>query len=348
MELTALVLIVGITAVAVGIALVTRFVDAAEALAFAFAMVAFMTMEIVRRLLVAHLLFVRVMVADLAGFVVTLAAIAVGTVSMHATLFVYLFAVAFGQATGVFLGWWMLPKGERVLVPIRSPDVSIVWKYGAWRSLQQMLRPGLYTAVRILVAQFAGLAAVGMLEAARTYVSPLILVVGGFSSMLFVRFADSVKSGNGTSLREADRVVGVLVLLSAGLSVIALALRPWAGPAIFDINLNPVAVLAWIVYGLSVAMVTPYGAICAVSGRQGAVFAVRFADTALSIVATAVLLSTGAPFTVVPFALAALSVAGGIALRVLASKREPRIGNRSENAEGGRARSWGRLHRWAE
>lgn len=320
LELVALVLILTITATAVGIALVTRFVDAAEAVSFAFAMVSFMTMEIVRRLMVAHLMFMRVMVADILGFAVSLTGIAVGVAAGHATLATFLAAVALGQAVGFTLGWRLLPNAERVLVPIRTPDVVAVWKYGAWRSLQQMLRPGLYTAVRILVAQFSGLAAVGMLEATRTYVSPLILVVGGFSSLLFVRFADSVKSGHGASLKEADRVVMVLVLLSGGLSVIALSLRSWAGPVIFEVHLNPVAVLAWITYGLSVAMVTPYGAICAVSGRQGAVFAVRFLDTLLSILATVIVLATGASFTVVPFVLGGLSLLGGVALRVLASR----------------------------
>ncbi|WP_449281768.1 hypothetical protein [Leucobacter sp.] len=322
LELTALAMTLGLGLVAASVAFASGFVDPLETAAFGVALVAFVTMEVVRRLMIAHLIFVRVVLADLIGFATTLAGLAIGSSTGGLTLAVFLLAISAGQAAALVSGWRLLPASERTLVPLRAPDLASVWRYGSWRALQQTLRPALFTAVRVLVVGYAGVAAVGVLEAGRTYVSPLVLVVGGFSSLLFVRFADRAKAGGAGSLREADRVVGALILISIALSAIALALRPWAGPIVFGIDLDLTVVIAWIVYGLSVAMVTPYGALSAVSGRQAAVFLIRLADTVLAAAAALVCLALGASYAVVPFALAAASVLGGIALRWVAVRGE--------------------------
>lgn len=322
LELTALTVTLGLGIIAMTIAAVTGFVTILETVAFGLALLAFVTMEIVRRLMGAHLIFGRVAVADLTGFTVTALILAATAASSQLSLATFLFATASGQAVGLLTGWRLLPASERTLAPIRNPDLRSVWGYGTWRALQQTLRPALFTIVRVLVVGFASVAAVGMLEAGRTYVSPLVLVVGGFSSLLFVRFAEHSKAGGTGSLREADRVVGVLIVISIVLGAIALLLRPWAGPLIFGIDLDVTVVIAWIAYGVSVAMVTPYGALSAVTGRQATVFVVRLTDTALGVGAVIVALALGASYALAPFLLAITSALGGIALRWVATRGE--------------------------
>lgn len=322
LELTALVMTLGLGLVATLVAFASGFVDLLETTAFGLALVAFVTMEVVRRVMIARLVFVRVVLADLIGFATTVAILALVSTAGELALSVFLLAVSAGQTVAFVAGWRLLPAVERRLVPIRSPDLGSVWRYGSWRALQQTLRPALFTVVRVLVVGYAGVAAVGMLEAGRTYVSPLVLVVGGFSSLLFVRFADRAKDGGTGSLREADRVVGALILISIALGAIALALRPWVGPLLFGIDLDLTAVLAWIAYGMSVAMVTPYGALSAVSGRQAVVFLIRLADTVLAATAALACLALGISYTIVPFALAGASVLGGVALRWVAVRGE--------------------------
>jgi hypothetical protein len=192
-----------------------------------------------------------------------------------------------------------------------------------WRGLQQVLRPSLFTVVRLLVLSAAGLASVGLLEAARTYTSPLILVIGGLSSFLFVRFADQHKAGVGGSVREADRVVVFLLIGTVAMSVIAVALIPWISPIAFGVEVDAFAVVAWLAYGVSVAIVTPYGALGAVAGRQIAVFLIRLSDTALAVIAVVVMLALGASPSALPFGLAVTSMLGGLGLRwmVVASGR---------------------------
>lgn len=299
------------------IAWLTGFSDVLEAALFAVALAAFAVEEIVRRLLIAHMSFVRTAVTDLAGFLVALAIIltvnATGTLSLGA----FLAGIAAGQIVATLVGWSLVPRSDRHLVGLRGAAIAPVWRYGMWRGLQQVLRPSLFTVLRLLVLAGAGLTAVGLLEAARTYTSPLILVIGGLSSFLFVRFADQRRAGQGGSVREADRVVGFLLIGTVLMSVVAVALIPWVSPLLFDVTVDPLAVIAWLAYGMSVAIVTPYGALGAVGGRQIAVFVIRLSDTVLAIIAVIVMIAWGAEPSTLPFALAVASMLGGLGLRWL-------------------------------
>lgn len=299
------------------IAWLTGFSDPLEAALFAIALAAFAVEEIVRRLLIAHMSFVRTAVTDLSGFVVALAIIlavnATGTLSLGA----FLAGIAAGQIVATLVGWVLVPRSDRHLVGLRGAAIAPVWRYGMWRGLQQVLRPSLFTVLRLLVLAGAGLTAVGLLEAARTYTSPLILVIGGLSSFLFVRFADQHRAGSGGSVREADRVVGFLLIGTVLMSVVAVVLVPWVSPLLFDVEVDPLAVVAWLAYGMSVAIVTPYGALGAVGGKQVAVFLIRLSDTVLAILAVIVMIAWGAEPSTLPFALAVASMLGGLGLRWL-------------------------------
>lgn len=305
--------------IAAVVAAVTGFASPAEAGLFALAMVAFVVEEIVRRLLMAGYAFSRVIAADLTGFVISLALLAAAAALQALSLGAFLGVIAAGQTVGAIVGWCLVPRSERVLVGWRRADLRTVWSYGAWRGLQQTLRPAMLTAVRVVVLAAAGAAAVGMLEAARTYTSPLLLVVGGLSSFLFVRFADHRREGRSGSLREADRVVLVLVGATVLMSAVALGAGPWLGPLAFGVAFDPTMLVAWLVYGLSVAVVTPYGALSAVAGRQRVVFLVRLSDTLLGLVLTVVIVLVGGSPALIPFALAAASALGGVALRWIAA-----------------------------
>lgn len=329
--MTSVVLAVG----AFLIAWLTGFSDVLESALFAVALAAFAVEEIVRRLLIAHMSFVRTAMTDVAGFVVALAIILVVHLTGTLSLAAFLGGIAAGQIVATFVGWMLVPKADRHLVGLGGADVAAVWRYGMWRGLQQVLRPSLFTVVRLLVLAGAGLAAVGLLEAARTYTSPLILVIGGLSSFLFVRFAGQHKAGRAGSVREADRVVVFLVIGTLLMSVIAVVLIPWVSPLLFDVQVDPLAVIAWLAYGMSVAIVTPYGALGAVGGRQVAVFVIRLSDTLLAILAAVVMLVLGAEPSTLPFALAGASMLGGLGLRWLVASGGRPVGPRGDGAPDG-------------
>lgn len=317
---TMLIAAIGSSVISAGALLVTGFVDWPLAIAFAVAVAFFVIEEVFRRLLGANMKFHRIVVIDSAGFVVALGVLGAAMAMHGLSLTVFFVAIAVGQIIATILGAFLVPKADRWMTGLWPGAYGTVFGYGSWRALVQTLRPGMFTAVRLLVAAVAGLAAVGSLEASRTYTSPLLLVVGGLSSFLFVRFAHQAKNGGAGSLREADRVSRWLLLATTLLSIIALALAPWVGPLLFGIHLDPIATAAWAAYGVSVALVTPYGALSAVSGMQTKVFLVRLADTVLALLIAVGMLWAQIPPAYVPFGLAVASALGGLGLRWLATR----------------------------
>lgn len=315
--------VVIIAVLAAFISAVTGFVTGWEAGFFGAAIAAFCVEEIVRRLLMTHMMFLRVALIDLLGFTIALAVIFAA--SSILSLAVILGAILAGQLVAAVVGWFLLPFGERSPIRLRGADLGVVWRYGAWRALQQTLRPAMFTVVRLLVLLAVGTAAVGLLEVARTYTSPVMLVVSGMSSFLFVRFAHQARAGSGdgrSGLAVADRAVLALLALSLVLSAGAWFVAPMVGPWLFGVDLDPIAVLAWAAYGTSVALVTPYGALGAVTAKQGVVFLVRLIDTLAGLVGVVVLLMLDVPPAWTPLALAATSVLGGLALRIIAARGE--------------------------
>jgi O-antigen/teichoic acid export membrane protein len=309
-------------------------VSGVEAIAFALAMVAFVIEEVVRRLLMASFAFHRVAIADLSGFAVTLAIVlGVEFAAGGASLATFLFGIAIGRGVAIGVAVVLLPRDDRRLVPFQRGGFREVAGYGTWRGFQQLLRPTLLTIVRLSVGAAAGLAAVGLLEAARTYVAPVMLVIAGLTSFLFVDYARDAALEMRTRLRRADRAVGALLLLTAAMAIVALALMGWAGPLLFGVELDALSVIGWLAYASSVAAVTPYGSLAAVVGRQSRVFAIRTGDTVLSVLLVGGALWLGAEPRITPLLLAAGSLLGGLAIRGLVLRPLQRKAKNSDSDE---------------
>lgn len=309
----ALAALAGALAAAVTTAL--GFTTLGEGIPFALATGLFCLEEVIRRTLMAELLFWRVALIDGVGLLVTVALLALTRAIVPLTLQTFLVALAIGQAVALLLGARILPATERFLAPFVSGGRGTVASYGTWRSLQQFLRPALLTAVRTAVGIAAGLAATGLLEAARVYVAPALLLVSGLSSYLFASFALDRDRPLGERLRRADLAVSALVAVTVLVGAVAIAALPLAGPLLFGVRPDLRAVLGWLAYTVSVAAVTPYGALAAVGGRQALVFGIRAADTVVSLVAVVVALTLGLDPAWSAALLAVGSLAGGLVIR---------------------------------
>jgi O-antigen/teichoic acid export membrane protein len=262
----------------------------------------------------ANMGFWRVAAIDLAAFVGTLATVGLmllGTVTLSA----FLVAIAVGQVVAIGLGAILLPRSDRFVVGFTGGGYRTVAGYGSWRASQQLLRPALLTVVRTMVTVFLGLAATGLLETARVYVAPAMLVISGLTSFLFVSYAKGRTSSVALQLKKADRAVGALLGITVVMGGLLVLLLPWLGPLLFGTSPQIAAVLGWLAYTASVSAVTPYGALAAVGGRQALVFAIRLTDTLISAVAVAVLLALGGGAALAPVALAIGSIAGGMGIR---------------------------------
>ncbi|MGN6446057.1 hypothetical protein [Amnibacterium sp.] len=324
LEQFALLIALGAGALAAVVTTALRFTTPVEGVLFALATAAFCLEEVVRRTLMANLKFWRVATIDSVGLVVTLSIVAVLAIGPGLQLASFLGALAVGQTVALLAGFAVMPKEDRFLVPPTAGGRRAVAAYGVWRSLQQFLRPALLTAVRTTVVVVVGLAATGLLEAARTYTAPALLLVSGLSSYLFASFAQNRDVDLRITLRRADRAVFALLAFTAAIGVVAVVLLPFVGRTLFSAQPDLRAVIGWLAYTASVAAVTPYGALAAVSGGQAAVFAVRAADTVVSLAAVVVGLLLGMDPAWSAALLAIGSLGGGGVLRQTASRRARR------------------------
>ena len=294
----------------------TGLISPFESVLLAVLVFAFCLEEVVRRVLMAHLAFWRVAVIDVIGLAVGLAVIGSVSLTGQVDLSSFFGAIACGQVCALLAALPLLPARERYLVGWTTSGIREVLGYGSWRSLQQLLRPAMLTAVRSLVTLVASLAATGMLEAARIYVAPVLLGIGGLSSYLFVSFSRDRATPVRALIRRADRAVAVLLVGTLTLGVVAIAALPSIGALLFGTSPELLAVAGWLCYSASVAAVTPYGALAATGGRQATVLAIRAMDTAVGVVAVGASLVSGIEVAAVPLVIAVSSLLGGIAIRM--------------------------------
>lgn len=305
----------------------TGFVGGYAAVAAGIATAAFVFEDVIRRLLMASLVFWRIVVVDLTVLVGSISWIALVYVRTgELTLTQLLIGLALGQVVGTASGIGLLPVTERRLATWRGADWKPVVRYGSWRALQQVVRPTMLAGVRVACVALASLAAAGELEAARIYMAPAMIVVTGMSSVLFASYAADRTVPIAQQLRRVDRNVIALVTVISVLCGAAIVVKPWLGPLITDgaYDLPGLTVLGWSVFAAATALSTPYGQLAGVRGRHVGVLLIRAVDSAVALTAVIVLLALGAGVAVVPFVLSVTTTGGGMAMRRLAARSATR------------------------
>ncbi len=290
-----------------------------DSLLLAAAAACFVIEDTLRRWLMAVLRFRSLVVVDVSAAVVSIGLVVVAhEMRGDVTITTFIVGLLAGQlvATGVAVA--VLPADDRWLARGVEPDMRAVWNYGAIRSAQQMLRPGMMTLVRVAVIAVLSASIYGQLEAARVYVAPAMLTVSGAASFLFASYAREKDRPMGELVRRADRAVLLLVCSTALLGVVATFSVAYLGTFVVDDGepLSELAVLGWVSYAAASASVTPYGSLAAVRGRQLGVLAVRIGESVCSVIAVLVLLVAGAHVDTVPFTLAAVSLVSGLVMRL--------------------------------
>ncbi len=314
---TVLVTATAATAVAI-VTQVTGILPATGAVVMGAATAAFMVEDLLRRLLMASMRFWSVVVVDLTGGVVALAAVGVAAARGPLTLTSFLVALLLGQLVAGTIAVALLPHRDRWLARGGPRAMAAVWGFGRWRAGQQAVRPSLLALVRLVVVALAGTYALGSLEAARLLSAPLMLAISGIGSYLLAHWAISDGSDLRRDLRRADRLATLLLVTSTVGAVVLVLLAPVLELFVSGGNfpVDATAVLGWALYAASAATVLPYGGLAAVRGRAAAVLGWRVADSALSLGLVVAVLLVGAPASATPYALAVGSFLGGAAIRL--------------------------------
>jgi O-antigen/teichoic acid export membrane protein len=299
------------------------------AIVFGATLAVFVVEDTVRRLMMSTLRFGGLVAIDLTSLVVSVGVVVVahGTRDGAGTP-TFLAGLLAGQVAACAVGWFVVAPQERWLARRVPPDLGAVWRYGSWRALQQMLRPGMMAVVRSAIVGAVGLTAYGTLESARVYVAPAMLTVAGAASYLFASYARDRTRPLGELLRRADRAVVLLLVLTSVAGAGAVLLTGPLGDALLDEgdSLSRLAVVGWAAYAAASAAVTPYGSLAAVRGRQRTVLLVRAAESSVSVGAVAVLLLADVDIMAIPLVLAAIAAASGAALRLPVLGRMPADG----------------------
>lgn len=293
--------------------------DQTLAVAAGAATVAFIAEDAVRRLLMASLRFWRIVVVDLTGLVVTLGVLGALSATGPLTVEHPFFALAAGQTVALVCAVALCPAAERRWVPCRRARLGSVLSYGGWRAVQVAVRPALLAGVRIGGLTLATAAAVGQLEAARIYLAPVLILVGGLSTVLMARQAMDRAEHAGEAIVSADRAARRIT--TAALTVLAVAVlgSPLLSPLITggDFELPKVALVGWSMYAAALGFAAPYGTLAAVRCPQRAVVIVRLVEGVLASAVVALVLFSTEDVMWAPAGLAGCAVLGGVLLRRL-------------------------------
>lgn len=292
-------------------------VSAGQALLLGLAVAAYLVEDVLRRLLMACLLFHRIIMMDVSVMAASLLILFFAGQEGQLTVTSFLAAIAAGQAVGAAVGVVLIPSDERILVSFRGAQWRTVGAYGSWRAAQQSLRPALLTAMRSAVIMVVAFEASGALELARVYAAPAMLVVTGISSYLFAAFARSRTDSLGRLLQRADRGVLALLSMTAACTAVAILALPTAGPMVLGSLPELSAVAGWLLYTAAVSAATPYGVLAAVRCRPRSIFIIRLVDTAVSLGSVITVVHLTGNASLAPLAAAAGAALGGLAIRQL-------------------------------
>ena len=241
------------------------------------ASVAFVLEDILRRLLMATGRFWSLTAVDLTSVVLALGTLVVAGLAGGISMTTFVIAVLVAQSGAGLVAWWCVPPGERPRGPWRRPALRAVASFGVWSAMTQAIRPASFTLLRVLIIAMVGAAAYGPVEIARVYTAPTLLLVTAMGSFLLPRFAATRHRRLSASLRVADRTVVVLVVGTAALGAVGVALLPWLGGLLTgsSYQVPAEAAVAWTGYAMTAAALLPYGCLAMVHGGQRRVLAMR-------------------------------------------------------------------------
>jgi O-antigen/teichoic acid export membrane protein len=296
---------------------VTGFLAPWAAVVLGAAVTAFVLEDTLRRVLMAAGRYWSLPAVDTTSLLFSVATLVVCAATGRLTLAEFLLALLVGQTAAAVVAWWQAPAEERPRGPWRSPDLRAVWAFGVWRAASQMVRPGLLTALRIVVVGVLGAAAYGPLEAARVYTAPTLVLVAGLGSYLLPHYVANRDRPAAEAIRAADRAALGLAGAVAAITVVAVALQPVVAPLLTggDYAVPVLAVAGWGAYAVAGAFLLPYSGLATVHRRQRRVLGLRLLEfAALGVVVVLTVVVDGGEQWA-PLALALGPVLAAVAVR---------------------------------
>lgn len=298
---------------------------------------AFVLEDLARRMLMANRRFPAVVVTDLIYVVAASATLSAAYMWWTLGLAALLTAILIGQLVALAAAVALLPDAERFLAP-RSGHLQLgaLMGFGGWRALHLSVTPLRMWIARLIASAVTGFAAVGLLEANRLVMAPLILAIQGASSAVLVSQVALMRQSSHSARRQADRDAAMFAL-ATGIAVLVLLAgqAPLATLLVGSTDLlRTPLLLGWGLVAIGMALNVPYANLTAASGAARAALAVRLLDLLLVLAATALLagvLPSDTWFLWLPIAMGVVSCALTVVQRHVAF-RSSRAGERGAPA----------------
>ena len=300
-------------------ALIFTDVSVKTAAIFGAAQVVWLIEETGRRLLMARLEFVKLLVNDIAYAVVAVGAIIALMTMSTLTMDWVLIAMLSGSIASAVTAVIQLPR-EELRLPSPGPAAwRTLFDVSVWRSGQLMMRPFGMLLVRWSVSYFVSAEALGVMEAGRLVIAPILTAaigIGGFTLPFFTRRRDQ-----GT---VSVPLIAAFTTLSALVAVlyipVALAI---SGPFERISNSDPIPLLltaSWSIYAVAYAANVPVANALTALLYSKQVLVGRVIDSAFIVVMSIVVVHLDG-VRYVPLVMTA-GILVGTALPVLSLKRK--------------------------
>jgi O-antigen/teichoic acid export membrane protein len=303
-----------------GLALATGVTGAGGAALFALMTTLWLLEDTGRRLFMARLEFWQLVVNDAVYAAVSVGAASAAVLAgVELTIDWFIGSMAAGAGAAVVVALWQLPGAELRGGPLRRAGLAQLVRFAGWRSAHTALQPVVVFLIRLLVANLAGAAALGQLQAARLLIAPVLTVRNGFGTLLLPTYTRLVRMGE--PLRVAGHVRG-LALFATGYAVLVVVLQDPLADLLTggDYAISTVAVIGYALTALAGCTALPLGQ--SVLARRGSrsLFLARVAEAGVAVGLAVVLLVAGPGADWVPYGEAA-GVAVSVVLVARAARR---------------------------
>ena len=275
--------VVAIFVVTWSAALLVDGVDAATAILFALASVAWALEETLRRILIARREFWTLVANDLSFAIGSIgllgAVIASGAALTLDTVIISLLA---GSTVAIGLAIIQLPRIELVRGPASPSRMAELAAFAGWRAVQVGLRPASQALMRVIVATTLGLEAVGVLEAARLLIAPALTVANGAGMFFLPTYSDQFRR----RVRLSPSVGAAMLLVAAicgSYGLFAVVLRAPLAQLLTggDTVVTTLGVASWSLFSIAFGIGLPVGAANVAAGRSKQTFMIRLLDAAV-------------------------------------------------------------------
>lgn len=264
---------------------------------FGVALGAWVAEESGRRLMMARLDFWSLVANDVAYALGALGAAGVGVATGRLTMGWLIGSMLVGSLAAVVAALRQLPAEELRAGPRVRPDFAEIARFSVWRSGQLAMRPLGMLGSRVVVQSLTSTSTLGLIEAGRLLVAPVLTAANGFGGFILPWFARRHRERE-LDLGVVARVSGICAAAALACLPAAFLLRPLVERIDGSGSIPTPLVVAWCCFAVGYAANIPLVNALTSARHSRDVFLGRVVDAALVLVLTWLAVVVGAEMSV--------------------------------------------------